>query len=438
MTTDTSAAAPAAAPGAPAVDLFSQEFAADPFPVHDRLRRSAPVHHDPVTRLWLVSRDEDIRQVLREPSTYRNDNALGSVLPLRLPALRILDRAGFKTLPPALFNNSGDTHPVLRGPVLKLFGAQRVRAALPMIERVTHEELDLMAAGLDATGRHDFARGPARTIPVRVMLEMLGVPEAARADIATIADWTDAFITLFWGRTDKDEQRRLAQLVGEFYIWLCDLAARPDAPDDSLLGALARVRMPDGSPVPPEVAVAVCSNLMVAGHVTTSQMISTAAYRALEHTGRWRALGREPGLAEAWTEETLRREPSLTAWRRVTSRPVTLGGVDLPAGAELLLLFTAAGTDPEAFEEPERICPMREGGRAHLGFGLGRHRCPGAELARAEGRVVLAAASERFPDLRLATEERPPFLELVSFRAPTRLEVEHAPRPAEPRRSPPQ
>ncbi|MFI1223586.1 MULTISPECIES: cytochrome P450 [unclassified Streptomyces] len=422
MTIETSAAAPAAAHAVPEVDLFSQEFTADPFPAYAHLRRSAPVHYDPATKLWLVSRDEDIRQVLLEPATYRNDNALGSVVPLRLPALRILDRAGFKTLPPALFNNSGDTHPVLRGAVLKLFSAQQVRAALPMIERVTHEELDLMAAELATTGRHDFAQGPARRIPVRVMLEMLGVPGDARVDIETVADWTDAFITLFWGRTDKDRQRELALQVADFYTWLRDLATRRDT-DDSLAGALARVRMPDGSPVSPEVAVAVCSNLMVAGHVTTSQMISTAAYRALERDGRWRALGEDPGLAEGWTEETLRREPSLTAWRRVTSRATALGGVELPEGAELLLMFTSAGTDPEAYEEPEQICPMRKDGRGHLGFGLGRHRCPGAELARVEGRVVLSAAAARFPDLRLATPERPPFLELVSFRAPTRLEV---------------
>jgi cytochrome P450 len=427
MTTDTSAAVPAAAHAVPGIDLFSQEFAADPFPVYAQLRRSAPVHHDPATKLWLVSRDEDIRQVLLEPATYRNDNALGSVVPLRLPALRILDRAGFKTLPPALFNNSGDTHPVLRGAVLRLFSAQQVRAALPMIERITHEELDLMAEELDTTGRHDFALGPARKIPVRVMLEMLGVPEAARTGITTVADWTDAFITLFWGRTDKDRQRELALQVADFYTWLSELATRGDAPEDSLLGALARVRMPDGSPVPPEVAVAVCSNLMVAGHVTTSQMISTAAYRALESDGQWRALGEDPGLAVGWTEETLRREPSLTAWRRVTSRATTLGGVDLPEGAEVLLMFTSAGTDPEAYEEPERICPTRKAGRGHLGFGLGRHRCPGGELARAEGRVVLSAAAARFPDLRLATPERPTFLELVSFRAPTRLEVTRAP-----------
>ncbi|KNB50817.1 cytochrome P450 [Streptomyces caatingaensis] len=420
MTTDTTAA--------PTVDLFAQDFAADPFPVLADLRRTAPVHYDPATRLWLVSRDKDIRKVLLDPATYRNDNALGAVLPLRLPALRILDRAGFKTLPPALFNNSDATHPALRGAVLRLLSAQRVRDALPMIEKITREELDRMAAELETTGRYDLARGPARAIPVRVMLEMLGIPRAERADVTTVADWTDAFITLFWGRTDKDRQRELAHQVADFHTWLCGLAALRDAPADSLPGALARARMPDGSPVSPEVVVAVCSNLMIAGHVTTSQLLRTAAYRALESDGRWQALARDPDRAEGWIEETLRREPSLTAWRRVTSRATTLGGVDLPRGAQLLLLLTSAGTDPEAHEEPERICPVRGAGRGHLGFGLGRHRCPGAELARAEGRVVLAALATRFPQLRLLAPRRPPFLELVSFRAPTRLDVTHGPR----------
>lgn len=428
MTTDTSAGALTAAHTVPDIDLFAQEFTADPFPLYDQLRRSAPVHYDPATRLWLVSRDKDIRQVLLDPVTYRSDNALAPVAPLRLPALRILDRAGAGTLPPALLNNSEDTHPALRGVALRLFSAQRVRAALPMIERVTHEELDLMAVELEKTGRHDLARGLARNVPVRVVLGMLGIPEPTRADVMTVADWTDAFITLFWGRTDKERQRELAQRAADFYTWLCELAALRDAPESSIFGALARVRMPDGSPVDQDVAVAVCSNLMVAGHVTTSQMISTAAYRALESDGRWRALGQDPGLAEGWIEEILRREPSVTAWRRVTSRATTLGGVELPKGAQLLFILTSAGSDPEVYEAPERLCPMRGAARRHLGFGLGRHRCPGAELARAEGRVVLTAAAARFPDLRLTSPDQPPFLELVSFRAPTRVEVTRGPR----------
>ncbi|MFF2351529.1 cytochrome P450 [Kitasatospora sp. NPDC058115] len=408
---------------APEVDLFAAEFAADPFPVLARLRDTAPVHHDPATKLWLVSRDEDVRRVLLDTVTYRNDNTLRSVVPLRLPALRILDRVGFKTLPPALFNNSGDSHPALRAIVLKLLSAQRVRLATPEIERITAEELDVMAADLRTTGRHDLARGAARTVPVRVMLHLLGLTGTARADVHTVADWTDAFITLFWGRTEKDRQRELAHRVAAFYTWLCELAEIRDAPEDSLLAALARQRTPDGAPLSREVAVAVCSNLLVAGHVTTTQMITTAAHRALESGVHWPELAGDPTAAGRWLEEILRREPSLTAWRRVTSRETRLGGVDLPAGAELLLMLTSAGNDPEAHPDPERLCPMRDAGHQHLGFGLGRHRCPGAELARVEGRVFLSMCAERFPGLRPATPEPPPFLPLVSFRAPARLDV---------------
>ncbi|WP_411107026.1 cytochrome P450 [Streptomyces sp. cmx-4-9] len=405
------------------IDLFSQEFAADPFPVYSRLRSSAPVHYDPATRLWLVSRDEDIRKVLLDSATYRNDNALRPVLPLRLPALRIMERVGFN-IPPALFNNSGDSHAGLRGIVLRMFSAQRVREALPMIERVTAEELDLLEAALEVEGRCDVASTAARTIPIRVMLEMLGIAGLSEVDTATVAEWTDAFITLFWGRTDKDEQRLLAGRASDFYAWLCDLAELREVPDGSLLAALAAHRMPDGSPMTRDEIVAICSNLLVAGHVTTSQMISTALCRALESPDEWQALqAGGPERAEAFVEETLRREPSLTAWRRITSRETTLNGVELPADAELLLLLTSAGTDPEAFEDPEGICPFRDSGRQHLGFGLGRHRCPGAELARAEGRVFLDMAARRFPNLRAADADGPPFLELVSFRAPSRLLV---------------
>ncbi|KUJ68011.1 hypothetical protein ACZ90_22425 [Streptomyces albus subsp. albus] len=425
----TTGEAGAGSTAAPAVDLFAQEFTADPFPVYARLRRSEPVRFDPATRLWLVSRDQDIRQVLLDPVTYRNDNALRPVLPLRLPALRIMDRVGFN-IPPALFNNSGDTHSGLRGIVIKAFSAQRVRAALPLIERITGEELDLVQAELEVSGRCDLARAAARTVPIRVMLHMLGIDGLAQVDSATVADWTDAFITLFWGRTGKDEQRELARRAADFYTWLCDLAELRDVPDGSLLAALAAHRLPDGSPMSRDEKVAICSNLLVAGHVTTAQMISTAVYRALEAAGQWAALREQgPALVEAFIEEILRREPSLTAWRRITSRAAVLNGVELPAGAELLLMLTSAGSDPAAFDEPERICPFRESGRQHLGFGMGRHRCPGAELARAEGGVFLSMAARRFPGLQLAEPGVPLFLELVSFRAPRRLPVTSTPRP---------
>ncbi|MET9764387.1 cytochrome P450 [Streptomyces sp. NPDC006372] len=404
------------------VDLFSQEFGAVPFPVLSQLREQAPVHYDPTTRLWLVTRDEDIRRVLLDPETFPSDNALSPVMPLRVPALRILNRAGFNTKP-ALFNNSGPSHAGLRAIMLKLFSMQRVRAALPMIEQITAEELDVVESVLAEKGQCDLATTAARQIPVRVLLEILGLAKVAPVDVMTVAGWAEAFIHLFWGRTGKDEQREYAERAAELYAWLSDLIELRDVPEDSLLGALLAYRGPDGEPATREEFLGVCSSAMVAGHITTTQMISSTLYRALEGRRHWQALGADPALSGPWAEEIIRRETSLTAWRRVTSRDTTVGGVELPAGAQLLVMLTSAGNDPEAYENPEEICPFRDGGRRHVGFGLGSQRCPGAELARAEGQVVLGQMVRRFPTMRLVSEERPPYLELISFRAPTSVLV---------------
>ncbi|MDX2937830.1 cytochrome P450 [Streptomyces ipomoeae] len=114
-------------------------------------------------------------------------------------------------------------------------------------------------------------------------------------------------------------------------------------------------------------------------------------------------------------EEVLRREPPVTTWRRVTAQATELSGVHLPAGAPLLLMLMGTGSDPELFPFPERMCPHRANIRHHLAFGVGRHRCPGASLARTEAAVALRAAALSLPGIRPAAGTAdPPMLSLLS------------------------
>ncbi|MFD0448502.1 cytochrome P450 [Streptomyces indonesiensis] len=146
--------------------------------------------------------------------------------------------------------------------------------------------------------------------------------------------------------------------------------------------------------------------------------------RALVEPGLWPRVAQEEEAVGAWVEEVLRREPPVTTWRRVVARPVELGGVELPAGAQLLLMLMGSGSDPEVFTDPERMCPHRANIRHHLAFGTGRHRCPGASLARTEAAVALRAAARGLPKARLvAGAEGTPMLGLLSFRAPLRVAV---------------
>ncbi|MER5296742.1 cytochrome P450 [Streptomyces pharetrae] len=402
------------------LDLFGEDFVGNPYPWLDTLRAEAPVHHDPRTGLWLVSRHEDIRRVLLDPDAFRPDNAQHAVTPLPIGALRVLARAGFG-LPPALANNGTASHPGLRRLVTRFFDARRVAAAVPVIERIADELLEAAGARIDTSGGGDLFTSFAQVLPCRVLMELLGIDGVPAA---TLIRWSDASLELFWGRPTPERQLELAPLVAEFHQWLTRTVRAGTAPPGSFVAALAGHRLPGGEPLDAETAVGACFFVFVAGQSTTGQLIATVLRRALAEDGLWPRLAGEPGLAEAWVEEVLRREPPVTTWRRVTARPVTLGGVRLPEGAQLLLMLMGSGSDPEVFGTPERMCPHRANVRQHLAFGVGRHRCPGASLARTEAAVALRRAARLLPRVRRAEDGDPPMLGLLSFRAPLRVAVE--------------
>ncbi|MFF8279790.1 cytochrome P450 [Streptomyces lateritius] len=406
------------------LDLFGEGFVRDPYPWLDSLRAEAPVHRDPATGLWLISRYEDIRRVLLDPAAFRPDNAQHAITPLGVPALRVLARAGFRVRP-ALANNASASHAGLRRVVTRFFNAERVAAAVPVIERVADELLDTVCTEIDTTGGSDLFGAFAHTLPCRVMMELLGIHGL---DTTTLVRWSDASLELFWGRPSPERQLELAALVGEFHQWLTSLVSDRTAPADSFVGALVRHRLPDGEVLDLETAVGACFFVFIAGQSTTGQLIATVLRSALAEPGLWPRPGHEEGLAKAWVEEVLRREPPVTTWRRVTAHAVELGGTPLPAGAELLLMLMGSGSDPEVFENPEEMRPHRANSRHHLAFGVGRHRCPGASLARTEAAVALRAAARRLPGVRLTAEAAPsPVLDLLSFRAPLRVPVASSP-----------
>ncbi|CAM5228388.1 Cytochrome P450 OS=Streptomyces glaucescens OX=1907 GN=SGLAU_30130 PE=3 SV=1 [Streptomyces glaucescens] len=176
------------------LDLFGEDFVGDPYPWLDALRAEAPVHHDPRTGLWLVSRHEDIRRVLLDPDAFRPDNAQHAVTPLPVGALRVLARAGFG-LPPALANNGTASHPGLRRLVTRFFDARRVAAAVPVIERIADELLEAAGARIDTSGGGDLFTSFAQVLPCRVLMELLGIDGVPAA---TLIRWSDASLELFW------------------------------------------------------------------------------------------------------------------------------------------------------------------------------------------------------------------------------------------------
>ncbi|MDI9889485.1 cytochrome P450 [Streptomyces sp. HNM0645] len=402
------------------LDLFDPGFVQAPYPWLARLRQEAPVHFDPRTGLWVVSRYRDVRHVLLDTACFRPDNAQTAVTALSLPALRVLAKAGF-SLPPALADNSGPNHKALRRLTAGYFSADRVAAAARVTEETAARLLQGIGRNLDRGQPGDLVADYAHILPRLVMMHVLGV---RGVDPATLGRWSDDALELFWGRPSPERQVTLAESVAQFHRWLSDRVSAGSVEQDDLIGALSRHLRQDGTPLDPATAVAVCFFVLIAGQSTTGQLIATVLRRALEAPETWARAGRERGFAEAWVEETLRIEPPVTSWRRITACEVELGGVRLPAGSPLLLMLMSAGTDPDVFERPQQMCPRRANVRRHLAFGTGPHRCPGASMARMEAATALRSAARALPRAVAATGDTPvPMLGLLSFRAPLHLPV---------------
>jgi cytochrome P450 len=244
-------------------------------------------------------------------------------------------------------------------------------------------------------GEVDLA-GAVADVPALVLLDLLGL---ADVDVPALKRWSRDSLELFWGWPAPAEQEELAASAARFYGWLRErTSAARSSPVDDLFGRLIDIGLSD------EQICGVAYFLLIAGHETTSQLISTAYFRLIADPARWNAIGRDPGRAAPAVEEVLAAQSSVPTWRRISAGRTTVGTVTLPPQAPLLLRLTGTG------------------GPSDLAFGLGPHRCLGAGLARMETRAAVQLAATALTGLEL-TEPDPPMLDLLSFNAPLRVLV---------------
>ena len=199
--------------------------------------------------------------------------------------------------------------------------------------------------------------------------------------------------------------------------------AKADQPGDDLTSDLVAIHRENPGRLTLDEIASILFSLSFAGHETTTGLIGNTVRRLLEVPDRWEAVVRDPALIPAAVEETLRYDPSVPVWRRVTTRPVTLAGVHLPTGARLFLWLAAAGRDSAAFSQPDVFDVHRPDSDRHLAFGKGLHYCLGANLGKLEAHVAVAALASRFPRLRLEPDRRLTFHPNISFRGPRVLTV---------------
>ncbi|WP_328347757.1 cytochrome P450 family protein [Micromonospora sp. NBC_00421] len=375
----------------PAAQLYTEQFAADPYPSFARLRADAPVCpvSSPRFDSYLLTRFDDARAALTDPRLSKDLYGPGQhYLQLFGPNSEALNRNMLNSDPPE--------HTRLRRLVSQAFAPRRIEALRPRVRQIVDDLVD----GFVAQGRAELMHDFAIPLPMVVICELLGVP---RADQDRVLDWTQVIRTSGSTRRPPAEERAA---VGEAQVrlhqYLADLvAAKRTIPADDMISALIDTCDQDGGLSEAEL-VTTTFLLLFAGHQTTADFLGNATVALLTHPDQLDLLRESPELLPSAIEELLRFDgPLPVASPRVATEDVEYQGVRIPAGSIVGVVLNAANHDPAHFVDPDRLDLRRVRG-PHLGFGHGVHYCLGVSLARMEAQIGLSALLRRLPGLRLA------------------------------------
>ncbi|BDH06220.1 cytochrome P450 [Streptomyces seoulensis] len=318
--------------------------------------------------------------------------ALGDARLSKDTAAFFADKESSRRLHPAvaqsMLASDPPRHTRLRNLVTRAFTKGAVAELRPFIADVTDTLLDQWPTG----ERVDFVAGLAVPLPVIVICELLGVPEADRPDVRR---WSGELFASGNPALIDAASHSLADYMGGL------IADKRRRPGDSLLHRLISARDGDDH-LSEEELLSLAVLLLVAGHETTTNFLGNGLLALLQHPAELDRLREKPEAVPAVLDELLRFDsPVSTATFRFATEPVTLAGTEIPAGAPVLISLGAANRDPDRFPAPDELDSDRDAA-AHLGFGHGIHRCVGAPLAKAEAEIALREVLRRFPRLRLA------------------------------------
>ena len=360
-------------------------FRADPYPILKAIREAGPVHEDPAPRRLFITRQGDVKTLLHDKDIHMDPRKAN---PGTYSREVIANSAGFADPPDMLFLDDPDHHR-LRSLVSAPFRPKRVEAWRKAIREVADSVLsDIDEPEFELISR--FA-GP---VPVVVIARMLGIDEAHYQQFKS---WSDLVVQTGFNPSPTPEQSRQAQQakleLDNFFFQ--QIEYRSTNPGDDLISDMVQTEL-EGQTLNQQEIADQCRLLLVAGNVTTTDLIGNCLKALLDNPEQMARLREQPSLITNAIEETLRFDTPVTNTSRVTNRDMTVSGCPVGKGESLHLSLAAANRDPEIYKDPDRFDIEREDSQ-HVAFGGGRHLCLGAHLARVEAQEAITALLDRFP-----------------------------------------
>ncbi|MFJ9416585.1 cytochrome P450 [Streptomyces sp. NPDC101227] len=383
----------------------------DPFKGYGELREQGPVVRGRFlddSPVWFITRFDDVREVLRDQRFVNNrSSALGGVDDN--PLTRLMETMGLpEELHPYLLetilNADAPDHTRLRRLVSRAFTARKINDLRPRVAQIA-DELLAQLPGHAENGVVDLIEHFAYPLPISVICELVGIPEADRPQWR---QWGADLVSL--------SPERLRAAVPPMIDHIHELIReRRGALTDDLLSELIRTHDDDGSRLSDVEMATLVLTLVFAGHETTAHLIGNGTAALLTHPDQLRLLTSDPALLPRAVHELMRWcGPVHVTQLRYASEDIDFAGTTIRKGEAVQLVLVSANFDPRHYDDPDRLDITRHpAGHAenHVGFGHGMHYCLGASLARQEGEVALGKLFARYPDVSLAVEpdrlERP-------------------------------
>ena len=363
------------------LDPYNYDFHEDPYPYYKRLRDEAPLYYNEELKFWALSRHQDVI------AGFRNSTTLSNKFGVSLdPASR--GPHASKTM--SFLAMDDPSHLRLRTLVSKGFTPRRIRELEPRVTEIAVKHLDVMLEKAAAGEVVDYVDEFAGKLPMDVISELMGVPEADRVEVRA---WADAVMHREDGVTDVPPEAVEASLNLIVY-YLAMVEERRKSPTDDLTSALLDAEI-DGDRLTDDEIIGFMFLMVIAGNETTTKLLANAAFWGHKNPDQLTDVYDDFSRVPLWVEETLRYDTSSQILARTVAGELTLYDTIIPDGDVVLLLPGSAHRDERAFENPDDYLIGRDIGAKLQSFGSGAHFCLGAHLARMEARVALEELFKR-------------------------------------------
>ena len=392
-------------------DQFCHGRLADPYPFYQRLRAESPVHWCAPLDCWLVTGYDDVLAGHNDPRL--SSDKMRVKMKQLSPALRNkVERLG-QHLSMWVSHTDPPDHTRLRRLVHMAFTPAVVADIRPRIQRIVDGLVDRAETGKRIDVIADFAY----PLPVTVVCEWLGIPARDRDQFTTWVEDIVAFIDgseLELANVAEQSLRSLLELTDYFDEIVQE---RQRYPREDLISALVAIEE-EGDRLSADELFAMCVQMLVGGHDTTTGLIGNGLLALLQHPAELEKLQADPSLIGTAVEEFLRFESPGPRDTRLVLEDLEIGGQPIREGQAVVLMLGAANRDPAQFPDPDRLDICRRPNK-HVAFGWGIHFCLGAPLARLMGEIALNTILRRLPKIRFADKEfshNPPWREAVGLR----------------------